>query len=190
MSILDGFTLDDIEYLINLNPSMRGYVQGYLAELMLTRQIANMAGVTAVTKIPDRADRKGDLEVIYLGVPITIECKSILSNTVVQDELNDSWSGIVTIKNNGWREHVVKGESHRISSLQKGGFDILALSCYAVDGEWTFQFIEEKYLPEHHSLPGFISTKFRINPHTTAGVTENLAALFDKIVAQKSMITC
>ena len=184
MSILDGFTLDDLEYLIDLNPSMRGYVQGYLAELTLMRQLKVIEGVTAVMKIPDMSYRTGDFEVIYLGVPITRECKSILSNTVTQDGLNDSWSGVVTIKRTS-QECVVDGEKHRVSNIIKGGFDILALSCYAVSGEWDFQFIEEKYLPEHDTLPGFISTKFRINPQTTAGVTENLKSLFDKVISQK-----
>lgn len=182
-SLLDGFTFDDIEYLVDGNPYLRGYLRGYLAELRLEQMLKTVPGVTSVKKIPDPEDRKGDFEVIYFDEPVTIECKSVEVNTITEDTLHDSWKGSVCIKTS-CRPVVINGEQTRSSYIQKGTFDILAVSTYAVDQNWGFLFMENKYLPE--SVPGFASTKLWVNPQETAGVTDDIKALLDKVIKARA----
>lgn len=190
MSILDGFTFEDIEYLVDTNPYLRGYLQGYLAELALSGQLKAIPGVSSVKKIPDADTRKGDLEVIYKDYMFTIECKSIESSSVREDTIHDSWIGTVGIKNSDRRTLNINGEDVQLCNLSKGTFDILAVSCFAVSNKWNFLFIENQYLQEHGEFPGFISTKISISPDITACVTDDLVKLFDKAIADKNSKPC
>jgi hypothetical protein len=187
-SILSGFSMDDLEYLVSTNSSLRGYLQGYLAELKLSIILASIEGVTEVTKIPDQHSRKGDFEVIYKHLPITIECKSVKTASVKQDGLHDSWEGNVGVRNSDSVELDVEGCQMRTSLIQKGTFDILAVCCFAAVGDWEFLYIENKYLPESSVGPGFIDANFKINPRTTAGVIHNPALALERIYKQRT--TC
>lgn len=190
ISILDGFTFDDIEYLVDNNPYLRGYLHGYLAELVLLRTLENTPGVDSVSKIPDKDDRKGDLEVVYKGALITIECKSVGSSTVKDDHQHDSWTGSVVVKNSDRRTIVVDDESFSLTNLRKGTFDILGVNCFAVNNQWNFLFIENKYLPEHDDIPGLITTKFTINPRFTPCITDDLEGILEKVYLQKINQAC
>lgn len=189
-SPLDGFTFDDIEYLIETNPYLRGYLSGYLAELSLQRQLEGLPNISSVRKIPDAEQRKGDLEVVYKGLPLTIECKSIESSSIKVDHLHNSWTGSVSIKNSDKRTIMVSGEEVSLTNLVKGTFDILAISCFAVNGTWSFLFIENKYLPEKNLTPGLISTKLLINPKTTACVQEDISLVLEKAYQNKHANPC
>lgn len=189
-SILDGFNFDDIEDILTENPYFRGYLQGYLAEFRLKDAIKNLPGVTSVTKIPDFENRKGDLEVIYKDTPITIECKSIESNSVKEDPLHNSWVGTVCIKNSGRREILHNDEPLMTTSLVKGAFDLLAVSCYAVNEQWNFLFMENRYLPESPDYPGLISTKIQINPQTTSCLIVDPLDALERVWLQKTTQSC
>ena len=73
MSILSEFSIDELEELIIENSSLRGYLQGYLAELALKKLIKSIPEVTKVVKIPDQNPEKGDFRIEYKGVSLTIE---------------------------------------------------------------------------------------------------------------------
>lgn len=184
-SIIDGFTRDDLEELIDNNPYLRGYLQGYLAEAVLISRVKHLPHVDSVRKISDSDAMKGDLEVIYKGKPIIIECKSVSGSTVKVDPIGESWVGSVGIKNSDSRFLSIDGTMVKTSSLEKGTFDILAISCFAVDQTWDFLYIENQYLPEKKDTPGFISTKFIVDPKSTACVVKSLSALLEKVYCNK-----
>src|SRR5579859_3234707 len=122
-SILTGFTMEDIQEMIDENPSLRGYLQGYLAERALKRQLLQVPGVTSVRKIPDQAETKGDFEIIYRGVSITIESKSVATNSIKDDVLTQTWQGTVPIKNTDKREIEIEGlGTISTSKLRRGQF--------------------------------------------------------------------
>jgi len=187
-SILSGFSMNDIQEMIDENSSLRGYLQGYLAERSLKRQMLQIPGVSSVKKIPDRADEKGDFEVVYQGVPITVEVKSVMTSSVREDILTQNWQGSVLVKNTDKREVTVEGVGTiSTTKLTRGQFDILAICCFAVSGEWDFMFIENRFIPaaeEHHDL---LKTQFIINPSTTPGLTDNLVKLLDKTLEIKAL---
>jgi hypothetical protein len=189
-SILDGVTYEDLRFLIDSNPYLRGYLQGYLAELMLMRDLEKLPGVTSVTKIPDHDLRKGDLEVVFNGTPITVECKSVRTSTVKEEPVHDSWTASVSIKNTDKRQFTCAGKEITSTNLVKGTFDILAISCFAVNGTWSFLFIENQYLSESPEVPGMIPTNLQIEPGVTPCLTSDIHAILSKVSAEKSALTC
>lgn len=178
--------MSDIQALMEENPSLRGYVQGYLAELMLKRQLLQEGIVAKIDKIPDRDSQKGDLLVEYKGQLITIEVKSLATASVKEDVLNDTWEGFVLVKNTDKKEIEVEGiGTICATNLVKGQFDILAVCCFAVTGQWDFVFIENRFLPEADELPGIIKTRFAINPSLTPGLTHDPSKVLESIYRQK-----
>lgn len=186
MSILSDFTSEELEQVIAENSSLRGYLQGYLAEVALKKQLLQIEGVTSVKKIPDQGKQKGDFLVEYKGKTLTIEVKSIATNSVREDILNDTWQGTVQVKATDKRAIEVDGVGTITStSLLKGEFDVLAISCYAVSGKWEFLFIENEYLPEGTIAPGMIKTSFTVNPATTPLLTGDVVAVMDSVILKR-----
>ena len=185
--MLDGFTMDDIEYLAGENPSFRGYLQGYLAELALMRKLEAIEGVDLVEKIPDHDTRKGDFRIIYKGTEVTIEVKSVATGKVKEHTLTASWRGTVLLKSSKVRTvELGDGRTVTCSNLLRNQFDILAVSCFIVSGTWNFLFVENRLLPESEEFPGFISNSLNLNPEDTIGVTSDIESLFIKVLERKA----
>lgn len=183
MSILDDVTFKELDSIIAENPYLRGYLQGYIAEFKLMNQLRLIPGVTKVEKIPDVDSIKADIKVEYRGKIITIEVKSIKTDSVKDDVLNDTWEGTVSFKNTDKRDIEVEGLGVFSSySLKKGEFDILAISCFAVSGKWEFIFIENQYLPEKSfTMPGYVTTSFIVNPSKTPCVEVDALGVLESI---------
>lgn len=186
-SILNGFSMDDIQEMITENSSLRGFLQGYLAERALKKQILQIDGVSSVFKIPDRDAEKGDFKVVYKGVPVTIEVKSIATSSVKDDVLTQTWQGSVLVKNTDKREVTVDGiGTFQTTKLTRGQFDILAICCFAVSGTWDFMFIENRFIPAANESHDLLKTQFIINPSTTPGLTHDLVKLLEKTLEIKA----
>lgn len=187
VSILSGFTMEDIQEMIDENSSLRGYLQGYLAERALKAQIQQIPGVESVTKIPDRDHEKGDFKVIYKGIPMSIEAKSVMTDSVREDVLTQTWQGAVLVKNTDKREVEVEGiGTITTTKLERGQFDILAICCFAVSGQWDFLFLENRFIPAADESHNLLKTRFTVNPGTTPGVTDNLVKLLEKTLEIKA----
>jgi hypothetical protein len=179
--ILDGIPDEDLRLLIESNPSLRGYLQGYLAEYYLTKIIQATPGVSSVEKIPDSDKQKGDFSVDYKGVNITIECKSLLSSSLRAASSPDV-VGKVSLKSPGTRSITSPtGGSHLSTHLPKGTFDILAICTYNVTGIWSFYFVQNRFLPEAEDMPGMLSTKINIDLIETPGLTEDVSCILEQI---------
>lgn len=186
-SILSQFSQLELEELITENPSLRGYLQGYLGELALRKRLQQMPNVLEIEKIPDKDPLKGDLRLLYRNELVTIEVKSLLSDSIRRDTLNDTWTGRVLAKNTDKRLVNLVGAGEVLtSSIIKGTFDILAICCYPVDSTWEFLFMDNIHLPEVSPLlPGLVKTSFLINPEVTPFVTKNLTDLLDSVVCNR-----
>ena len=183
-SLLSGFTLEDLQLLVNENPSLRGYIQGYLGELMLRRLLLHHG--LEVTKIKDHSVDKGDFLVQGLDAPVTIEVKSLSSGSRRQLPLDESWEARVLCKNTDKRVHDVPGlgEVHSCH-VPKGVFDILAICTYPITGTWDFLFIESRFLPEAEGLPGLIKTTFMIDSKATPGLYSTPLPVIESVRARK-----
>lgn len=187
MSILSNFSKEEIDEVISENPSLRGYIQGYLAEVALKKQLLLLDNVTEVTKIPDKSEEKGDLKVIYKGLPITVEVKSLLTRSIKADTLHETWEGTVGIKNSDKRELQVEGlGTIHATNLVRGEFDVLAISCYAVSGLWDFVYMENEYIPpKNYDVPSLLKVSFTVNPETTPCLDLDLATILERVYVKK-----
>lgn len=190
MSILSSFSKEEIDDVISENPNLRGYIQGYLAEVALKKYLMTLPHVTEVTKIPDSSLQKGDLKVTYKNVIITIEVKSLLTKSIKSDVMHDTWQGVVGIKNSDKREIEIKGlGTIQTTSLVRGEFDILAISCYAVSGKWDCVFMENEYLPpKDYANPELLKVSFVVNPETTPCLDLDLKVILEKVYNKKQTI--
>lgn len=186
MSILSEIPLEELESIIEENPKLRGVIQGYIAEYKLIDKLRSTPGVTDVSKIPDRHGVKKDIQIKYLDTDITIECKSILSATVKTDTIHGTWQGTVQCKNSDSIHAIVNGEATKHTNLTRGGFDIMSISTYAVDGLWNAVYIENRYMPQ--ATPDrfdLMKTSFIVNPLTTPCVETNLEKILKSTLDYK-----
>jgi len=175
MSILSEIPLGELELIIEENPKLRGIMQGYIAEYKLIDRLRNIFGVTEVSKIPDRHRVKRDLQIKYLGTDITIECKSIISSTVKWDTIRGTWQGTVQCKNSDAVYSKDYLDTPKRTNLTRGGFDIMSISTYAIDGLWDAVYIENRYMPQStYDRFDIMKTSFVVNPLTTPCIEMDL----------------
>lgn len=185
--LLSGFSLADIQYLADNNPSLRGYLQGYLAELKLKSLLESFPGVGSIEKIPDCSSDKGDFRVGYKGSTIVVESKSFRSYSRRTNTLTESWEASVDCKNPGSRVLEVEGRGQvRSSCIEERRFDVLAVCTWPVTGTWTFLFAPEAFLPRALDMPGFLQSRLRVDPVTTPGFFWDPEAAFDLALSLKS----
>ena len=168
--LLSSFDKSELQELIDENPYLRGYIQGYLAERVLASEFRLLGAVSSVEKIPDVSKDKGDLLVMYRGKPLTVECKSAVTGSLRDDLVYDCSEFSVLCKNTDKREVVTPSGTKQSVSLPKGTFDLLAICLYPITYDWKFVFIPNHWLPEPDGMPGFIKSTFKVNTGSTLGL--------------------
>ena len=148
-TILDrwDFTAQDLTALVDRNPSLRGMLLGYLAELKLERLWLESPGVSNVLK-PDDHDRrrKGDRVVFYEGRRFTFESKSLQTKTVCKTD--DGWTGKAQVDASDKRlVELPDGSTLPTTCLRRGEFDILAVNVFEFSKQWRFVFAKNQDLP-------------------------------------------
>lgn len=150
-TILDKWeiTADQLTSLLEENPSLRGMVLGYVAELKLREIITTYPEVAYATKFDDHdRKKKGDLYIIYRGRAFDIESKSLQTKTVKRDSDSGAWFGKVQVDASDRREVVFEdGTTLNTTLLLRGEFDVLAVNLYAFEDEWRFIFARNRDLP-------------------------------------------
>lgn len=84
-SLLDlfGVGIDLLTEVVLANPSLRGYILGYLAERMLRDWFIQDGRIARIRKDDDHdRENKGDLVVTYQGFDFRIEVKSLQTNSI------------------------------------------------------------------------------------------------------------
>lgn len=115
------------------NPSLRGMLQGYVAEWKLRDYLLSLPGVTAIRK-PDDHDRKekGDLYLTYHERLYRLEVKSLQTATVRWDAAANQWRGKAQVDASDRRLiRLSDGSTLQTTLLLRGEFDILAVNCFA-----------------------------------------------------------
>ena len=121
------------------NPSLRGVVIGYLAELKLRQFFENDRHISKLFKYDDHdRKKKSDLVVVYNGKEYSFESKSLQTNTVK----NSPVPGIEKIAKfqcdaSDCRDiELPDGDKLKTTLLKYGEFDILAVNMFAFHGKW------------------------------------------------------
>ena len=151
MTIFDEWNIDarQLTKILEENPSLRGMLFGYVAEIKLREIISSFPQVSYMTKFDDHdRKKKGDLYVNYLGRAFDIESKSLQSATVKWDEKNERWTGKAQVDASDRRKIALPdGSTMNTTLLLRGEFDVLAVNCYAFDKKWHFAFARNVDLP-------------------------------------------
>ena len=147
-NILERFEISVGEFteIVDANPSLRGFILGYIGEAKAKKLIKENPSVSDIYK-PDDHNRKskGDLYIKYKGKEFRIEVKSLQTNDV-QNLGGDNWVGKYQCDASDSREiglpngHVVKP-----TSLLVGEFDVVAV--YQFGNTWRFAFAKNEELP-------------------------------------------
>lgn len=158
MNILDkwGISPANLTLLLEENPSLRGMLLGYVAELKLKEKVTSIPGISLIVKFDDHdRKRKGDLYIVYKGRAFDLESKSLQSGTVQWDEESNRWHGKAQVDGSDRRTiQLPDGSTLNTTLLLRGEFDILAVNCFAFNEEWKFVFARSRDLP-HSSWRGY-----------------------------------
>lgn len=133
--------------LLNQNPSLRGMLFGYVAELKLEELWLKHPGITACIKDDDH-DRlkKGDRRIVYKGHSFVVEAKSLQTNSI--EHRTDGWFGKAQVDASDRREiYLPNGDKVNTTLLLVGEFDVLAVNVYPFEGNWDFVFAKNQNLP-------------------------------------------
>ena len=144
-----GMSLDELTLLVQQNPSLYGMLLGYAAEMKLEKiWFEGRPGVSRVQKYDDHdRTRKGDRVVIYKGVPIQVECKS-LQTSMIENLGKGRFRGKVQCDASDRRTiHLPDGSTVTTTCLRVGEFDMLAANLFAFEKKWKFVFALNQDLP-------------------------------------------
>ncbi len=142
-------TADELTILVQENPSLRGMLFGYVAELKLREIISAFPGVRSLKKFDDHdRKKKGDLHIIYHQRVFSVESKSLQTRQIKFDVENQVWFGKAQVDASDSRIVILpSGKTLRTTLLLRGEFDILAVNCYEFSKQWQFQFARNRDLP-------------------------------------------
>ena len=148
-SILErwNITPEELTEVIDQNPSLRGMILGYLAELKLEKLWLSGEEISDVTKYDDHnRKKKGDRVVRYKNHELIFESKSLQTATIEKTE--EGWAGRAQVDASD-RRNVVLPDGSTVSTtcLLKGEFDILAVNIFAFEDMWRFVFARNSDLP-------------------------------------------
>lgn len=151
MGLLDDWNLSyaDVNELVTDNPSLRGMVFGYAAEVKARKLwFEDHNDVTSLYKARDH-DRteKGDIFFDYKGHRIAVEVKSLQSSTVRTLPDGSLTARFQCDASDRRTVEFLDGSSIETTLLLVGEFDLLAVNLFKFTGEWTFAFAKNSDLP-------------------------------------------
>jgi hypothetical protein len=139
---------DELSEIITAAPSLRGMIEGYVAEYKLKKFFKASGKINGdVGKYDDHdREKRGDLFVSYKGKKIGIEVKSLQTNTIkqVEGKLKAKFQCDASDR----REvKLPNGEKLETTCLVAGEFDLLAVNLFAFRKKWEFAFAKNLDLP-------------------------------------------
>jgi hypothetical protein len=142
-----GLTVSQLTSLVDMNPSLRGIMLGYVAELKFQELIERCLHVSGTHKHDDHSRKeKHDRVITYKGEPYSIEVKSLQTNLIKQ--AGGVWRGRTQVDASDRRKvKLPEGGSLVTTLLIRGEFDILAVNCFAFRNRWDFAFALNRDLP-------------------------------------------
>ena len=148
-SILERWnvTPEELTEVIDQNPSLRGMILGYLAELKLEKLWLSDQEISDVTKYDDHnRKKKGDRVIRYRNHEFIFESKSLQTSTIKKTE--EGWVGKAQVDASDRRDVVLPDSSSVTTAcLLKGEFDVLAVNVFAFEDTWRFVFVKNSDLP-------------------------------------------
>lgn len=189
-------TVEELTQVVDQNPSLRGMILGYLAELKLEKLWLRHEGITDVSKHDDHdRKKKGDRVVLYKGKEFIFESKSLQTNSIRKTERG--WIGKAQVDASDRRlVTLLDGTEVNTTCLLRNEFDVLAVNIFAFDEQWGFVFAKNRDLPfsrykgyteyqRRHLLATLVTVHWPPEPPVPRGAVhlDERAALANRICA-------
>lgn len=140
--------------LVEANPSLRGMMLGYVAELQLVKRFLSLSDRITYSVKSDDHDRgnKGDRVITYKGERFIVEAKSLQTGTIRRGQKdaagNDYSVAKAQVDASDCRPVAFPGGTTVTTTcLLAGEFDLLAVNCFAFEEKWNFVFAKNSDLP-------------------------------------------
>jgi hypothetical protein len=188
-----NLTLDELNEILVLNPSLRGITFGYVAEFKLRKIWFSSQHFSSVQKYDDHdRTRKGDLAFIYKGTEILVESKSLQTNSI--KEIEGTFKGTFQCDASDRRDVLLPNdEIVTTTCLKRGEFDLLAVNLFNFKKEWLFAFAKNIDLPSSSSRKYtdyqkqfLLSTSMKISFPLEPPFTYEPFSLLDDLVKEKN----
>src|SRR5437868_4463278 len=123
-----GVTAREVEQLVQASPSLRGQFVGYLAE---SRLMQEWFPEYPLKKYDDHdRTKKGDRWITYKGCEISIEVKSLQTNSVVETASGMFTGRFQCDASDSRTIKLPNGSTVKTVCLAVGGFDLLAINLF------------------------------------------------------------
>lgn len=187
-----GITSGELTEIVKENPSLRGFISGYISEYKLRKFFSEDKRISNVRKYDDHdRTRKSDIVFTYKGCDISVEVKSLQTSTIRKD--GDTYVGKTQCDASDKRP--VKFPNGKILSttcLLIGEFDLLAVNLFTFENKWNFIFSKNsnlprskyrKYTPAQRKY--LISSLIEVSWPPKLPFTKDVFTLLDEIVKEK-----
>lgn len=187
-----GLTANELTEIITTNPSLRGFMIGYIGEFKLHKMFLADKRIARVHKYDDH-DRthKNDIAVSYKGHEFTFEVKSLQTNSIRKTgefqtgnfQCDASDKRLVRLPN---------GETIETTCLLVGGFDLVAANLFTFREKWDFAFAlnrdlprstSNKYTPKQQKY--LLATSVKISWPLQAPFVTDPFVLLDTLISEK-----
>src|ERR1051325_5595556 len=152
-NILDRWeiTIEELTELVDKNPSLRGALLGYIAEMKLRNLWFSTERITHAIKYDDHdRKKKGDLVITYSDKSFIVESKSLQTNSIRIEETPTGirYKGKAQCDASDRRIIALPdGSEINTTCLLVGEFDLLAVNIFAFENSWRFIFAKNSDLP-------------------------------------------
>ncbi len=185
-------TAEELTEIVDENPSLRGFLLGYVGEYKLRKLIKENPEVQAVQK-PDDHDRKSknDLIIVYRNQRFTLEVKSLQTNSIKRSET--LLYGSVQVDASDRRTvRLPNGMAIETTCLLRGEFDVLAINLFQFRQIWQFAFILNRDLPTSRSRKYtdtqreyLLATSIKVTDPISPPYVPDLFVLLDLLSAER-----
>ena len=154
-NILDEFKITswDLTNLTTNNPSLKGFLMGYVSELQLQKKFfpdTDLDYSQTYKPLDSNRLKRCDLATQYKNREFLIECKSLVTDSIFFNELTDSWETKFACKASCKRNVTFPdGTVQNSSSYLFGTFDILAINLFCLNNTFDYVFIKNSSLPKN-----------------------------------------
>lgn len=139
--LIDSISKEELVSLIKEHPCVRGMISGYISEMKFRQFVTDHSDICYCYKPRDhdRTENKADLVCDYKNKTISIQVKSIQTNSIkykdgayrasVQNDASDKRQ--ITLPNN---------DTILTTNYQIGEYDILAVPLFIFTNQWNFAY--------------------------------------------------
>lgn len=125
-----GITLDELNEILASRPSLRGILIGFVAEYKLSQMWFTDPRIDKLVRYENHdRTRSGDFGFLYKGLPISVQVKSLQTNSVRKTEMR--YTGTFQCDASDRRPvRLPNGQVVETTCLVVGGFDLLAVNLF------------------------------------------------------------